>query len=181
MAEASRVEGSPRLANVSAALLLESDSERVAPDRRDLMAEQRLEELALFFEDIIVVGAPEEIASLSRSEHSVEAPHGKSLAGIAAALEAAREDRVLLLAGDESRVSVELLLALTAWPEHDIVAPRTEGEVWPYCAVYRKQAVLLKAVELLEAGNTSVEVLFASLDCGFIEGDDLSALRPAGS
>lgn len=174
-----------KLANVSAALLVGGASSRMGRDKSRLQVgglylatriAQLLEEL---FEEVLVVGGdpPEETPG-----HRVEDPEGPhcALRGLVAALEAAREERVLVVATDLPLVTPDLLLALTAWPEHDVVMPRDADGTHPLCAIYRKEPVLALARERLAAGELRLGALVDGLECAYLEGSDLAALDPAG-
>ena len=129
-----------------------------------------------FFEDVLVVGQGAAPNFWTGQFASPERGAAGFLEGIVAALDAAREDRVLVLSAGAEGVAADLLLALTAWPEHDVVAPREAGRIWDFCLLVRRREVLDKAKQLLEEGENGSNVLIASLDCGFIEGADLAAL-----
>jgi len=133
---------------------------------------------SLFEEVLLVGGEPPEGAPGSR----VEDPAGPrcALRGLVAALAAAREERVLVVATDLPLLTPDLLLALTAWPEHDVVMPRDSEGVHPLCAIYRREPVLAAARERLAAGELGLRALVDGLDCGLIEGPDLAAVDPQG-
>jgi molybdopterin-guanine dinucleotide biosynthesis protein A len=95
-----------------------------------------------------------------------------------AALAAARAERVLVVATDLPLLTPELLLGLTAWPEHDAVVPRSEEGSHPLCALYRRDVTLAKARERLAQGRFALRGLLDQLDTGYIEGPDLAALDP---
>lgn len=173
----------PRLANISAVLLLETaaDSKPGARAPRSEPAEvARLSSLlGTIFQDVLVLGDEKPAAGLSDVTASLAGVASRSVEALVIALNAAREGRVLLLSQGASRVTADLLLALTAWPEQDVVVPREAGRVWHSCALYRRREVLAAIRgRSLEAG-LGVESLVAELDCGFIEGDDLAVLIPS--
>ncbi|MBW2421886.1 MAG: NTP transferase domain-containing protein [Deltaproteobacteria bacterium] len=174
-----------RLANVSAALLLGGASSRMGRDKSRVrvgglpLATHTARMLEDLFEEVLLVGGePPEDAPGRR----VEDPAGPrcALRGLVAALAAAREERVLLVATDMPLLTPDLLLALTAWPEHDAVMPRDAAGQHPLCAIYRREPVLAAARERLAAGELSLGALADGLDCGFVEGPDLEALDPRG-
>lgn len=71
-----------------------------------------------------------------------EQPGAGALAGLSTALQAARHERVLVLACDLPFVSVPLLEhLLRAAPEADVVLPRWHGELEPLHAVYRRSCL----------------------------------------
>ncbi len=186
MARSAEAPSIPRLANVSAAILLDPGSATRpnpaaggANDSRRSAQLRWAAELQSLFEDVLIVGdAGSEV--LPGRHLSLDGAPGRSLQGIVAALEAAREERVLVLSGDLTRVSVDLLLALTAWQEHEVVAPRAEGRAWACCALYRRREALSRAIELSSSGDSDggrdIDALLAALDCSYIEGDDLATL-----
>ncbi len=174
-----------RLANVSAALLLGGASSRMGRDKSHLpvaglpLATRMARLLAGLFEEVLLVGgdAPEDAPG-----RRVADPAGPrcALRGLVAALAAAREERVLVVATDLPLLTPDLLLALTAWPEHDVVMPRDARGLHPLCAIYRREPVLAAARERLAAGELRLRELTESLDCGLLEGPDLLALDPEG-
>lgn len=143
--------GSPllgQLANVSA-VLVASEAAREEPGLR---ATAQL--LARLFDDLSIT---EDVTS---------------------GLEGAREERVLVVCAgeDPEAVPAELLLGLSAWPEHDCVAPMAAGRLTPACALLRREAALASAREAALPESSPLETLVARLDTSAIEGDDLAAL-----
>ncbi|MBW2420717.1 MAG: NTP transferase domain-containing protein [Deltaproteobacteria bacterium] len=133
--------------------------------------------LADLFEEVLLVGGE---APGDAPGRRVEDPAGPrcALRGLVAALAEAREERVLVVATDLPLLTPDLLLALTAWPEHDVVLPRDADGVHPLCAIYRREGVLAIARERLEAGELRLRALLDRIDCGFLEGSDLEFLDP---
>ncbi len=131
---------------------------------------------SLFEEVLLVGGAPPD----DTPGRAVSDPSGPvcALRGLVAALSATRAERVLVLATDLPLLTADLLLALTAWPEHDAVAPRDEAGTHPLCAVYRRVPVLEIARERLEAGQLQLHALLDVLDTGYLEGADLACVDP---
>lgn len=152
-----------RIANVSASLIVGSDT---APDAPTVARATRL--LARLFEDVSVVGAS---APGARSD---DRPPG--VPALVRALEAAREERVLVLDAGFARVTPALLLGLTAWPQHAFVAPRIEGAIQPLCAVYLRDEVLRRAAA---AGEEDLHRFVERLDCGVLEAADVEPLLEA--
>jgi molybdopterin-guanine dinucleotide biosynthesis protein A len=101
------------------------------------------------------------------------------LRGVVTALSAAREARVLVVAVDLPLLTADLLLALTAWPKDDLVAPRWEDRIERLCAVYARDAALPIAREALASERLGLRDVTAKLSGSFLEGDDLAALGPA--
>jgi molybdopterin-guanine dinucleotide biosynthesis protein A len=180
MSTASEAEPAGRLANVSAALIVpaaEHPNAQLAP-----MAE-RSKLLERLFEDVVVIVGRGVELSFDVTGRVIEPEPGErsALLDLAIALAAAREEQVLVLAADLAGVTPDLVLALTAWPEHDCVAPRIEGAVQPLCGLYRRETALRAAREALERGESDPAALLAELDCGILEGKDLAALLPEAS
>src|SRR5262245_57529654 len=171
------------LANVSAALLLGGASERMGSDKALLeiegapAAERLAGRLASLCEDVLLVGGTPPPGAAGRRVRDPEGPRS-ALRGVVAALEAARGEHVLVLATDLFGVTEELLLALVAAPEADVVAPRTERGPEPLCALYRREPALREARARLAAGRLALHELLAVLRVSWLEGDDLAALGP---
>src|SRR5690606_22223499 len=103
-----------------------------------------------------------------------------ALRGLVGALTAARGERVLVVATDLPLLGPELLLALVAWPEADVVLPRVDGRMEPLCALWARERVLPLARAQLAAGRLALHELVAALSASWLEGDDLRAVDPAG-
>ena len=157
------------LGNVTGALLLGGESTRMGRDKAHL--EWRGETLStraanllagLFSETLLVGGAPEQLAPGRRIADSV-GPRC-ALRGLVAALDAATSPRVLVVATDLPFLSEDLLLALTAWPESDIVVPVDAEGTHPLCAIYRREVCLSVARRNLESDRLSLRDLLADVD-----------------
>ena len=166
------------LGNVTGALLLGGESTRMGRDKAHL--EWRGETLStraarllagLFSETLLVGGAPEQVAPGRR----VSDPSGPgcALRGLVGALEAATSPRVLVIATDLPFLSEDLLLALTAWPESDIVVPTEDDGDHPLCAIYRREICLPVARANLESGRLSLRELLAEVDSDRVSLEDL--------
>jgi molybdopterin-guanine dinucleotide biosynthesis protein A len=170
-----------RLGNVSAALLLGGASERMGSDKAQVelagapAAVRLAERLALVCEEVLLVGGDAPAGAKGRRVPDPDGPRC-ALRGLVGALEAAREERVLVLATDLFGVTPELLLALIAAPEADVVAPRTERGPEALCALYRREPALREARARLAAGQLALHELLDALSVVWLEGDDLSAL-----
>jgi len=170
-----------RFGNVSAALLLGGVSERMGNDKAQVelagapAAVRLAERLALLCEEVLLVGGEPPESAPGRRVPDPEGPRC-ALRGLVGALEAAREERVLVLATDLLGVTPELLLALIAAPEADVVAPRTERGPEPLCALYRREPALREARARLAAGQLALHELLGALSVVWLEGDDLAAL-----
>ena len=175
-----------RLANVSAALLVGGASERMGRDkaRLDLDGEPAAARLAAlltaFFEDVLLVGGEPPREAPGRRVADGAGPRS-ALRGVVAALEAARTERVLVLATDLLGVTAELLLALLAAPEAEVVAPRTARGPEPLCALYRREPALAEARRRLAAGRLALHELLGALSVQWLEGVDLAAVDPHGA
>lgn len=174
-----------RLANVTGALLVGGASRRMGRDKAHLPvgsvpAATRAACLldALFEEVLLVGGTPPDDAPGRR----IADPPGPrcALRGLVAALEAARAPRVLVLATDLPLMRADLLLALTAWPEADVVLPGPGGRLQPLCAIYRRDRVLPRARARLKTGELALRGLLRELECEVLQDDDLAPLDPRG-
>jgi molybdopterin-guanine dinucleotide biosynthesis protein A len=157
------------LGNVTGALLLGGQSTRMGRDKAHLewggttLSTRAARLLAsLFSETLLVGGEPESMAPGRR----VSDPSGPACAlrGLVAALDAATSDRVLVVATDLPFLSDDLLLALTAWPESDIVVPVDDDRAHPLCAIYRREVCLHAARANLEAERLSLRELLAAVE-----------------
>jgi molybdopterin-guanine dinucleotide biosynthesis protein A len=117
---------------------------------------------SLFEETLLVGGAP----GCELPGRRIPDPEGPACAlrGLVAALGAAASERVLVVATDLPIVSQDLLLALTAWPETDVVVPVDEHGEHPLCALDRREPCLQRARARLEAGKLALRELLAELE-----------------
>ncbi len=182
-----------RLANVGAAVLLgdvqrRDRNERVRSGPAAAGAIRWLRVLdSIVCETALVGRVPDGL----REGHRVIDPPGTAcaLAGLVAAFEASTCERLVVLAGDLSQPSVDLLLALSAWPDADAVVPRHGGQDRPLCAIYRREPVASVAREQLSRGRLAfgalldrVETVRVSLvDLGLADLDDGPFARGATS
>jgi molybdopterin-guanine dinucleotide biosynthesis protein A len=157
------------LGNITGALLLGGESTRMGRDkallewRGETWSTRAARLLAgLFSETLLVGGDPEPIAPGRR----ISDPAGPACAlrGVVGALAAATSERVLVVATDLPFVSEDLLLALTAWPESDVVVPADEHGDHPLCAIYRRDVCLPIALAHLESDRLSLRDLLAAVD-----------------
>jgi molybdopterin-guanine dinucleotide biosynthesis protein A len=113
--------------------------------------ERQLDELCHITDDILLVGGRpiEDVAGLRPVSDRV--PDSGPLGGLDAALAAARDDRVILIACDMPFITAGFLESLLALSDSvDAVVPRTERGYHPLCAVYRRSchpAVVRRLVE----------------------------------
>jgi len=135
--------------------------------------------LGSLFSDVLLVAGHPPPGLVGRRVRDPEGPRS-ALRGLVGALDAARSERVLVVATDLPLVTPDLLLALIAWPEADAVVPRDDGGAHPLCALYRRKAVQTLATERLAAGECALRGLLDGLDTSFLEGEDLRAVDPEG-
>lgn len=173
-----------RIANVSAALLAGGASRRMGRDKAHLplagvaLATRTTRLLAAHFEDVLLVGGEPPADAPGRRIPDPEGPVC-ALRGIVAALDAARAERVLVVATDLPLLAPELLLALVAWPEADVVLPRRAGRAEPLCALWARERVQPLARAHLAAGRLALHELVAALGVSWLEEEDLRAVDPA--
>ena len=135
--------------------------------------------LSRFFLEVLLVGGEPPRGAPGRFVPDTGADSQRcALRGLVSALEHASAERVLVLATDMPLVTPDLILGLTAWPEHDAVLPRREGLADPLCAIYRREPALAVATEHLRAGDLALGSLLDALDSSYIEGPDLDTLDP---
>jgi molybdopterin-guanine dinucleotide biosynthesis protein A len=113
--------------------------------------ERQLDELCHITDDILLVGGrPIEVVAGLRPV-SDRVPDSGPLGGLDAALAAARDDRVILVACDMPFITAGFLEGLLALSDSvDAVVPRTERGYHPLCAVYGRSchpAVIRRLVE----------------------------------
>jgi molybdopterin-guanine dinucleotide biosynthesis protein A len=174
-----------RFANVAGAVLIGGASQRMGEDkaRRSFAgaaaATRASRLLASLFEDVVLVGGDAPPDAVGRRVADGEGPRC-ALRGLVAALGAARAERTLVVATDLPLLGPELLLALVAWPEADVVLPRRDGRIEPLCALWRRETALAAARAQLAAERLALHELVAKLDARLLEGDDLRAVDPEG-
>jgi molybdopterin-guanine dinucleotide biosynthesis protein A len=174
-----------RLGNVAAALLLGGASSRMGADKAQLelegepVATRLARLLSALCEDVLLVGGMPPASAPGRRVADPDGPRC-ALRGLVGALAEARTERVLVLATDLVGVTPDLLLALVAAPEADVVAPRTPAGPEPLCALYRREPVLAEARRRLAAGQLALHALLATLSVGWLEGEDLRTLDRSG-
>ena len=96
------------------------------------------------------------------------------LGGLDAALAAARDERVFVVAGDMPFVNARLVSHLLALAEnHDIVVPRTERGYHALCAVYTRACRSLVSKRLAE-GALAMTGLFSELRVRTVSTEDLA-------
>ncbi|MCA9510742.1 MAG: molybdenum cofactor guanylyltransferase [Myxococcota bacterium] len=187
--DASGARGDGRIANVAGAVLVGGASRRFGRDKARAevggiaMATRLARLLDDLFEEVVLVGGDPPDDAPGRRVPDPEAPGDarSALRGIVGALEAARAERVVVLATDLPRMRVELVLALAAWPPCDAVVVRDAlGRPEPLCGAWARDAVLPAARELLARGEYRLTALLGAIDAHYLEGADLAAVDPDG-
>jgi molybdopterin-guanine dinucleotide biosynthesis protein A len=180
------VSGDGRLADVAVAVLLGGASTRMGADKARIELEGvpsavRLARLAAeLFEEVLLVGGTPPAGAPGRA---VADPAGEpsALRGLVGALAAAAAPRVLVVATDLPLVTPDLLLALVAYPDADVVVPRSAAGFEPLCALYRREAVLPLARARLARGELSLHGLLDELAPAVLGGAQLAAVDPDGT
>jgi molybdopterin-guanine dinucleotide biosynthesis protein A len=176
---------SDRLRNVAGAVLTGGASLRMGTDKARLSvggvpsATRVARCLANLCEEILLVGGDPPADSPGRRVPDAPGPRC-ALRGIASALDAARAERVLVVATDLPFVTPDLLLALVAWPEADAVVPRSADGLHPLCALYRREPTLSVARRHIGEERLAVRALLDAIDTRYLEGADLAAVDPDG-
>ncbi|MGH0032752.1 MAG: molybdenum cofactor guanylyltransferase [Myxococcota bacterium] len=176
-----------RIDDVGAALLVGGASSRMGRDKARLpgpddgvpLATRLARRLDACFEEVLLVGGDPPPDAPGRRVADVAGPRC-ALRGVVSALAASDRDRVLILATDLPFASVDLLLALVAWPESDAVLARDERGPQPLCAVYRREPALRAARERLEAGQLALNGWLAVLQLELLAPDVQLLLDPEG-
>lgn len=174
-----------RFAEVTGAVLLGGASARMGRDKARTPVGGRpaalhlAEQLAALCGEVLLVGGDPPPGTQGRKVQDPAGPRS-ALRGLVGALAGARTEKVLVLATDYYGVTLELLLALLAFPEAEAVLPRDSAHIHPLCALYRRAAVLPRAQQALEAGRLALGQLLEGLEVGFLEGRDLARFDGAG-
>lgn len=170
--------GPDRFATIAAALLVGTDPHAdpgVRTTQRAESTSRTAQLLAGLFEDVMWVGGAPRKDAPGRHLDSTEGPG--PLGGLASALCATRAERVLVLGEGLPQPSVDLCLALVAWPEADVVAPRAARD-GPLLALYRRTPTLECARRLLADGRSDLAELHDALECEILEAEDLACVDP---
>lgn len=128
-----------RIANVSAAVLASRGARNAA----------WVPSLMRLFEDVFWVGDPPPGAGPVRSVAWPGAGRAEG-AGLAAAIAAARGERVIVVGEGDPRTGAEVLLALVAWPEAAVVRPAPGPGGDPPTGIYRRADLLARAEAVLQ-------------------------------
>ena len=174
-----------RFGNVAAAVLVGGRSTRMGEDKSRLtfggtaLATRIAGSLAGLFEDVMLVGGDPPPEAPGRRVPDGDGPPC-ALRGLVAALEAAKTERLLVVATDLPFASPALWLALLAAPAAEAVVAAPASGPQPLCAVYRVTPVLERARERLAANRLALRGLLDTLDVFALEADTLAALDPSG-
>ena len=104
--------------------------------------ERQLDALTPLSDDILIIGGRPPIDAPGVRIVNDRHPGLGPLAGLEAALDAARDDAVVLLACDMPLVTTALLAHLLALaPQADAVVPQTDRGYHPLCAVYNRRCL----------------------------------------
>lgn len=155
-----------RLGSVAGALLWQGCSQPTATARL----------LDGLFEEVLLVGG---LPALGVPGRRLPQPSGPDagLRALAAALAATEAERVVFAAKDGPWLTVDLLLALTAWPEADAVvlghtaggeagdaAYDAAGDALPLCAIHRRAVCLEATHARIAEGRRTLQDLFESVE-----------------
>jgi molybdopterin-guanine dinucleotide biosynthesis protein A len=135
---------------------------------------RQLDVLTAISDDILLVGGP--IVEPTVARYVVDLRPGLGpLAGLEAALGAARDDTVVVVACDMPCLTAPFLKRLLAQAASaDVVVPRTERGYHPLCAVYSRRC--LPAIQRrLERGDLAVRGLFDEVVVCEVSGSALSS------
>jgi molybdopterin-guanine dinucleotide biosynthesis protein A len=164
--------------NVTGAVLLGGQSARMGRDKARLewqgeaWSTRTARLLAGVFEETLLVGGEPAPDAPGRAVADPAGP-ACALRGLVGALEAARCERVLVVATDLPLLAEDLLLALVAWPESDVVLPADAGGAHPLCAIYRRDACLPVARDHLATGRLALHALVGALESDRVSLEDL--------
>jgi len=170
-----------RIANVGGAVLTGGTSKWMGSDKAHMeiggepAATRIASLLAAIFEEVLLVGGDPPASASGRRVSDPEGPPC-ALRGLVGALEATRVERVLVLGTDLPLVTAPLLLALVAWPEADVVAPRVGERAHPLCALYRRDSVLPLARENLAGERLALHTLLEAVEVAYLEEADVARL-----
>jgi molybdopterin-guanine dinucleotide biosynthesis protein A len=140
-----------------------------------------LERLQPLADDVLVTtNAPQDYGFLGVRLVSDPVPGAGALPGLATALEAARGERVMVVACDMPFVSPALMsYLLDLAQEADVAIPRRLGEFEPLLAVYRRTC--RTAIEAaLAAGQSRMISFFPSVRVRPVEDAELESVDPSG-
>lgn len=136
--------------------------------------ERQIEELSYLTDDILLVKASTGRPGDARLRVVADrVPGSGPLGGLEAALTAARDDSLLLLACDMPFVTAPFLsYLLELAPEADVVVPKTERGYHPLCAVYSR-ACHPPVARRLAARCLQIGALFDDVQVRAVTGDEI--------
>jgi molybdopterin-guanine dinucleotide biosynthesis protein A len=105
---------------------------------------------------------------------------GGEIAAVVAALDVAETDHVLVLSADRPLLSPDLVIGLAGLPDADAAIPRDDLGPHLLCARYRRTTALPVLRAALEAGSADTGSMLRGLEVGWLEGESLRVLDPAG-
>jgi molybdopterin-guanine dinucleotide biosynthesis protein A len=121
--------------------------------------DRQFDELRQLTDDILLVGGDPTEAVPGGRRVPDRVPDSGPLGGLDAALAAARDDRVILVACDMPFITARFLERLVALSDSvDAVVPRTERGYHPLCAVYRRSCHPAVSRRLVERRLKMVEL-----------------------
>ena len=173
-------------ADLTGAVLLGGLSSRMGRDKASLpldgvaSATRIARVLGALCAEVLLVGGTSPPGSPGRAVEDPEGPRC-ALRGLVGALEAARTERVLVVATDLPLVTLALLRGLARTSDADAVVPHPDPLPQPLCAVYRRASVLARAREHLAAGRLALRALLGVLAVEWVQGERLQRLDPAGT
>jgi molybdopterin-guanine dinucleotide biosynthesis protein A len=171
---------------LSGAVLLGGASTRMGGDKAARMlggvpnATRIARLLGSLCDEVLLVGGQPPPDAPGRVVADPEGPRS-ALRGFVGALEAARGERVLIVATDLPLLTTTLLRALATPTAADAVVPRRDGLPQPLCAVYRRAPMLAKARAHLAGGRLALRALLDGPGVLWLEGEALRAVDPAGT
>lgn len=174
------------MAGLSGAVLLGGASSRMGRDKAAIelggvaLATRLARLLAALCDEVLLVGGAAPPDAPGRAIADPDGPRC-ALRGLVAALEAARGERVLVVATDLPLVTAVLLRGIAGPSEADAVVPRPGPKPQPLCAVYRRAPALAAARDRLARGLLPVRGLLDVLRVEWVEGERLRALDPDAS
>jgi molybdopterin-guanine dinucleotide biosynthesis protein A len=143
--------------------------------------DRQLFELSRLTDDILIVGPapdsepPSPITGVSIRVIGDRVPHHGPLGGLDAALAAARDDEVVVVACDMPFVTAPFLAFLVSLAAHyDIVVPRTAHGYHPLCAVYTRSCSAAVA-RRLATGELAMRGLFDEMRVRIVSGEEMDA------
>jgi len=158
--------GEGRLANVTGAFWL---GRRQAQDTSCQGIDRGIDLLSGIFEVVLLVGDPQLSHPSARTLTDGDELH----AALRAVLQTAKTPRVLWLDVDCCDATPEKLLALTAWPDHEVVLLPGANAAAPTCALLDRDAVLARVGALEGDTRAGLGALLRDLDVSIMDDPEL--------